>query len=364
MINNKNNNFENNTNFLEIKNRRYYGNKYKLTDFIKDAVRRYIGDDWNVFFDIFAGTGVVAHSFNKKDKKIIANDFLQHNFIALKCWLGTRAYNKDRIGNIINYLNNLKGYPGYIAKNFGNKFFTLENAKKMDAIRKKIEYLYKTKEINKQEYYILLTSFFYAADKCANVITQYEAYLKKFNSNLFDKSGKQVTYHGAIKPVILRIPKIRHKENINNVIYKSDANELIKRISDNIDILYIDPPYSSRQYIDNYHLLENIVAWRKPKVYGKGRKMDCNNLKSLYSSRATVLDVFSDLIKEAVKKTKFIVMSYSNRGLMSDSDIENIFMKFTHKKPTVLIKEYNGSHVCTSRVQDNKEKLFITKCKR
>ncbi len=350
--------------YLDIKNRRYYGNKYKLMDFIESAVNEYIGNDWKVFFDIFAGTGVVAYNFNKIGKKIITNDFLYHNYVALKCWLGTRKYNKSRIENIIDYLNNLKGSSGYITENFGNRFFTVENAKKLDGIRKRIESLYTSKSINKTEYHILLTSFFYAADKCANIITQYEAYLKKFNPNLFDKNGKQITYHGAMRPLILKIPSIRTSENLNNIVYKSDSNELIKKIKTNIDILYIDPPYSSRQYIDNYHLLENIVTWQKPKVYGKARKMDCSSLKSLYSRKTTVLERFSDLIKEAVKKTKFIVMSYSNKGLMSNSEIENILMRFTGRKPIILVKDYNGCHACTSKVQDNKENLFVLKCKK
>lgn len=146
--------------YLDIKNRRYYGNKYKLINFIKNAVNEYIGDDWEVFFDIFAGTGVVADSFNEREKKIIANDFLYHNFVALKCWLETKRYNKKHIEDIINHLNALRGRRGYITKNFGNKFFILENAKKLDAIRKEIESFYINKEINKNEYYILLTSFF------------------------------------------------------------------------------------------------------------------------------------------------------------------------------------------------------------
>jgi len=358
------NKFNNETKLLEIKNRRYYGGKHRLVDFIKNAVNEYVGDNWNVFFDIFAGTGVVAYNFNKKSKRIIVNDFLYHNYVGLKCWLGTKRYNKRHIENIIDHLNNLKRHEGYISKNFGRKFFTTGNAKKMDAIREEIEVLYRNKKINEHEYYILLTSFFYAVDKCANIITQYEAYLKKFDPNLFNRAGKQVTYHGAVKPIILKVPDIKSNENLNNVVYKSDANKLIKRIKTNIDILYIDPPYSTRQYISNYHLLENIVTWQKPKLYGKAKKMDCNDLKSLYSRKSMVLEVFSDLIKEAVKKTRFIVMSYSNRGLISNSEIENILTKFSGKKPVILVKDYNGCHVCTSKVRDNKEKLFIAKCKK
>jgi adenine-specific DNA-methyltransferase len=43
------------------------------------------------------------------------------------------------------------------------------------------------------------------------------------------------------------------QNNKNNTCFNQDANELINVIDG--DILYIDPPYNSRQYGSNYHLL-------------------------------------------------------------------------------------------------------------
>ena len=51
--------------------------------------------------------------------------------------------------------------------------------------------------------------------------------------------------------------------NSNNVCYNIDANELIKTIKG--DLLYLDPPYNSRQYCDAYHLLEMWHDGRSPK---------------------------------------------------------------------------------------------------
>jgi adenine-specific DNA-methyltransferase len=30
------------------------------------------------------------------------------------------------------------------------------------------------------------------------------------------------------------------------------------------DITYIDPPYNARQYVNFYHVLENLALWQKP----------------------------------------------------------------------------------------------------
>lgn len=56
------------------------------------------------------------------------------------------------------------------------------------------------------------------------------------------------------------------KSHISNL----DANEFIKNVK--ADLVYIDPPYNSRQYCDAYHLLENVDEWNKPKVYGVAKK--------------------------------------------------------------------------------------------
>ena len=100
------------------------------------------------------------------------------------------------------------------------------------------------------------------------------------------------------------------KNNLNNEVHQKDANQLIREIA--CDVLYIDPPYNSRQYGDSYHLLENIVTWEKPKVEGIGKKMvDREHLKSRYCLKGAV-HAFEDLIQNA--KTKHILVSYNNTG--------------------------------------------------
>ena len=47
--------------------------------------------------------------------------------------------------------------------------------------------------------------------------------------------------------------------NGEHEVYNEDANSLIKRIEG--DILYLDPPYNSRQYSANYHLLNTIADY-------------------------------------------------------------------------------------------------------
>jgi len=280
---------------FQIHNRRFLGNKTKLLGFIGDIVADKCRGYYS-FCDIFAGTGVVGHYFNRPETKIISNDILDSTVTSLKCWMNTKTYDREKISDIIHDLNNLQPKKeNYVSEIFGGSYFTKENAKKIGAVREEIEKLDDNKKITREEKSILLTTLVYAIDKVANTVGHYETYRKKLDT---------------IQSLRLLVPDIDTKNNLNNEIYQKDANQLVREIT--CDVLYIDPPYNSRQYGDSYHLLENIVTWKKPEVEGVGKKMiDRKHIKSRYCLKEAVC-AFEDLIQNA--KTKHILVSYNNTG--------------------------------------------------
>ena len=105
-------------------------------------------------------------------------------------------------------------------------------------------------------------------------------------------------------------------------VYQEDANKLIKKIEG--DILYLDPPYNSRQYGANYHLLNTIAEYKPFSPKGKTGLRDYE--RSLYCSKNNVCDTFDDLLKNS--DFKYIFLSYNNEGLMSNSTIRNIMERY------------------------------------
>ena len=71
-----------------INNRRYLGNKYSLTNFIKKIVEENCRNI-NIVADLFSGTGSVSEIF--KDRQLITNDILYCNYISNYAWF----YNED-----------------------------------------------------------------------------------------------------------------------------------------------------------------------------------------------------------------------------------------------------------------------------
>lgn len=337
--------------FFEVNNRRYLGSKYKLLNFINDVVEEECKGIKSVA-DIFGGTGVVANNFNEKGKKVIVNDLLVSNYYSYQTWFGYEEIDINKIRNIINRLNNKEvKRDNYVSKNFGGNYFTINNAKKIGYIREEIKKLKKDKQINNREEAILITSLLYAMDKVANTCGHYDAF--RANLDLKDE-------------INLLVPHLtRLENNINNEIYRMDANKLVRKIR--ADLVYIDTPYNSRQYGDAYHLLENIAIWKKPKVEGVAKKMiDRASTKSKYcTSKAP--EAFEDLIKNI--NAKYILVSYNNmaqKGVgRSNAKISNEEIIETLKKKgrvKIFSTDYKVFTTGKTNIEGHKELLYLCEC--
>ena len=160
------------------------------------------------------------------------------------------------------------------------------------------------------------------------------------------------------------VPQPEPDVNEKNVCYNMDTNELAPEIE--ADLIYIDPPYNSRQYCDAYHLLENVARWEKPEVFGVARKMDRTALKSDYcTQKATV--AFENLIDSI--HAKYILLSYNNmankgndrsNAKISDDDIMRILSK--KGKVKVFSEDYKAFSTGKSDIQANQERLFLCIC--
>lgn len=329
---------------IGIQSRRYLGNKFKLLGFIKRIVSEKCGD-FESLCDIFAGTGIVGHGFNKSDTKIISNELLYSNYISLAAWLSPERFNEKKVCYCLNELNGLAPKKeNYVSRHFGGTFFSRANAIKIGAIREKIEEF----DLSFKEKAILLTSLLYAMDKVANTCGHYDAYRKKMD---------------CVSPIQLLMPDIDVGKNKLNEIFNVDANILIKKIS--ADVLYVDPPYNSRQYSDAYHLLENIIRWNKPTVFGKARKMSRLGLKSRYCIKGAT-KAFNDLITQA--KCKHILVSYNNTGKSKDgrsnariSDDSIMAILKNKGKVAVFEQDYKAFTTGRSKVDGHSERIFYCK---
>lgn len=330
-----------------INNRRYLGNKYKLLPFITGVVADECPGIHSIA-DIFSGTGAVASAF--LDKTVITNDLMYSNYICNFAWFSPQKYTPQTVIDFVVRYNSISKFEdNYMTENFANTYFSYDDCSKIGIIREDIEEKYAEGKINERERALLITSLLYAMDKIAKTCGHYDAYRKgaEFNASLE-----------------LLVPMAKVDNCTENKCFNRDANELVREIS--ADLVYIDPPYNSRQYCDAYHLLENVARWEKPAVYGVAKKMNRDNMKSRYcTQRAT--EAFEDLIKNI--NAKYILLSYNNmaskgngrsNAKISDEDIMRILQ--AKGKVKVFSESYKAFSAGKSNISDNAERLFLCTC--
>jgi adenine-specific DNA-methyltransferase len=339
---------------------KFIGNKLRLLGFIENVMQKNEIKK-GVFMDMFAGTANVGKHFKRLGFKIISTDILEFSYAFQRAYIKVsetplfegidlpnnmvvpptvdRFFAQEapehlkrgsKLQNIIAYLNSLPGEEGFIFRNYceeGTKdakykrrFFSDVNAKKIDAIRNQLELWKKTGRLTDDEFYVLLAELIDRADYVANNSGTYGAFLKIWRSM-------------ALKPLILRRPIIIGSKKEHEV-YKMDANTLARLKT--CDVAYLDPPYNTRQYSSNYHLLETIACWDSPPIKGIAGMRPHKDQDSNYSSRLKALAALQDLV--AHLQTNHILLSYNNEGIIPKEEIVRTLQ--SRGEVTTYQKEY------------------------
>ena len=295
---------------------RYLGSKLKALEFIKDTVSRTYGDISNsTVADLFSGTVVVAEMFKSLGAKLITNDYMSFSY-ALQ--IAKIKLNKEP-SCLINYydaideLNNLQGEEGFIyyeyclegtkEKQFKRNYFSTENALKIDAMRKCIRRWEKEGKINSDMFYLLCADLVNAVTRVSNISGTYGAFLK------IDDQRKY-------KPIKI-IPSSFIDNGMNNECFNKDIFEIIDDVSG--DILYLDPPYNSRQYPPYYHILETVTDYDNPAIYGLTGRRPYQDKLSPFCMKDKALPALLNIVERA--RFKNIYISYNTDGVINYQEL-------------------------------------------
>lgn len=332
-----------------LSNRRYIGSKAKLNDWIFENINKYTHGD--SFFDIFAGTGVVSEKALSMYTNIYINDFLASNKVIYEAFFNHKGVDFNHLYNVVNTLNNVELdciEENYFSDKFGGKYFGNTDARRIGYIRESLDEMLSNGDISKKEFYVLLASLIYSMDKIANTVGHYEAYIK---SGVLDNIFKM----GLINPIDTKNRRVS--------IFQEDSNVISRKIKS--DIVFIDPPYNSRQYSRFYHVIENLVTWKKPDLFGVALKPveDPSTMSNYCRSNAPA--VFDDLISSL--SCRFIVVTYNNTYNSRSSSSKNKISLEQIKaslnkvgKTRVLNRSHKFFNTGKTDFKDHQEYLFIT----
>ena len=310
----------------------YIGNKRKLLDLIHQAIKLTNIED-GTFVDLFSGSTVVSRFAKKLGFRVLSNDWEPYSE---QIAMGTVVLNEipkfENFGGskeVFEILNNAIPVEDYVTKHLcptddqnlnhekDRLFFMRKNGMKIDAMRELISKWIEEEKITEMEFSYLMASFMYSASYVSNT----SGLFKGFHRGWGGSNG--TAQYRICSDIILRPPLLFNNEK-ENISTREDAGILVKKLpgilGDIPDIIYLDPPYNQHPYGSNYHVLNSITLWDKPKFPEKitrGTKSAIRldwrtERKSAYNSRLKAVQEFKKLIENI--SSKFILTSYSTEG--------------------------------------------------
>lgn len=281
----------------------YIGNKEKVTDWIIDSLPISEG----VVLDLFCGGCSVSYSLKEKGFTVIANDALYSNYVLAKAIIE----NSHDVIQISDY-ENIKIKDSDIEKKyelikdiFGNKIY-------FDYEVRELAYLsLVAKKLNDYKNYMFLALLRRAMIRkipYSRMNVKWEE-IQKLRDEVYSyaKYGRYRHYHNI--PFLEHIEKNMDEYNssvFDNghscIAFNLDGLDCINKISNKIDLIYMDPPYPStmNKYEDFYGAYDKLID-KKTKI-----KTDLTN-------KLTFLDNFKKIVKACIGKTTYIAISLNNK---------------------------------------------------
>lgn len=312
---------------------RYIGNKTKLLPHIMSRVSELIGNRGTVA-DIMAGTGSVSLELKKNGYSVVASDVMTYSYHHLVTNLQLGDYPEFKgLENVISmsdgepyirvlkYLNALQPKESFFFREFSpdgkplngtppRKYFTSNNAAKIDAMRECINTWLRDKNITDREESLLKHTLIMAVNEVANISGTYGYFLSSFKNN-------------ALNPIRLEPVELYRDNSDGHIVMHGFAENLAALVT--ADLCYIDPPYMKRQYAANYHILETIARGDFPDAVGKSGLRDWWDQHSKLCTKTKGLQSFTKIMTE-MHCDKFLI-SYSEDGLFSLEQLEDCFSR-------------------------------------
>ena len=164
--------------------------------------------------------------------------------------------------------------------------------------------------IGDDAFYVLLAGIIEGADRVANTAGVYAAFIKRWQPN-------------ALKPfaVVTEAP-IASRARCR--AYQADAVDVARTLG-RIDLLYLDPPYNTRQYAGYYHVPELIArGWSDDGVALRGKTglIADGEQRSDWCSRRRAPGALRALLEATC--ARHVLVSYNTEGVIQDAELRSI----------------------------------------
>jgi adenine-specific DNA-methyltransferase len=333
---------------------RYIGSKARLIEQLK----AYIGQPQQgaFFVDAFCGTGVVAEAAADLGWNVRINDSLYCAVISA----GARLISHEQVAfkeiggydNAIAKLNTAEPRHGFIWREYSpasldrcgleRRYFTQENAARIDGMRALIANWSETGTIDDVEERLLIADLLGALNRVANIAGTFGCFLSKWTRQSQDK-------------IAMRCRDLK----ANGVHVEAVVGDVFDVPNSPQDLVYLDPPYTKRQYASYYHILETVALGDEPEVEGVSGLRPWKGLASDFCYKARALNTLSRLMQSL--QSQKVLLSYSSEGHICMQDMKTELSKVgkSTMHPLGAIGRYRPNKIASRTASNVNEFLIV-----
>lgn len=312
---------------------RYLGNKTRLADWIVGKIARVLPVGSSIA-DPMCGTASVSMALARAGYSVTAADALTFPVVHARTrLLAKRAPAFKALGgydSALTWLRSAAPVEGYFFQEFGESgrpangraprlYFSAANAAHIDGIRHGIRELAAAGALDEVEHSVLLHHLILATNKVANISGTY-GYFRRTISR------------PALKPLVFEPIEFERTPG-DHVVHQGPVEELASTLQ--ADAVYLDPPYTKRQYAGNYHVLETIARGDEPVAVGDGGLRPWADQASDFCYRRSAGQAFRETLKRL--EVPLVFISYSEDGQVTEDELHSILNDFgtvtLHEQP-------------------------------
>ena len=329
---------------------RYMGSKSKLLLQIWDIASQF---KFESVVDLFSGSGIVGYMFKAQGKKVICNDYMAMSTTFAKAMIENNSIilSTSEAEKLLQYS---KESDNFVAKTFAGLYFSDHENETIDLLRANIKAI-----PNNYKRAIAMSALIRAC-------------IKKRPRGIFTYTGDR--YNDGRKDL-----KKSFKEQffdaielINGSIFDNGQENKAKNCDamrlriDKPDMIYIDPPYYSpyfdNEYVRRYHFVEGLARnWEGIEIQKHTQTKKFKSYPTPFSTRNGAADAFDRLFKKHANS--ILIVSYSSNSLPTLDEMICLLSKHKEHVEVVPVDHRYSFGNQGSRVGKNKnqvkEYLFV-----
>ncbi len=305
---------------------RYLGNKERLLEPILAAVRDRVPSGGRIA-DPMCGTATVAAAFATAGYEVVAADELTfpvtHARSRLLIETSPEFAALGGYAEALRLLNEAELVEGFFFQEYSDlgsprngskprRYFTGDNARRIDAIRELLRHWEEKRILSPLEKGLLRHDLILAVNRVANIAGTYGYYRSSWN-------------RASLQPLRLQPSDFSgRRTNGRHIVYQGKVEDVIAGLE--CDLVYLDPPYTKRQYAGNYHILETLAVGDEFEPVGEGGLRDWYANYSAFCSKRHALGAFRAVL--ARNCARWVLISYSEDGVVPAEPLMELLTEF------------------------------------